>query len=42
MENVLCLRTQIFRWHKAFLDGHENMENEFHSGSFAHKKRTKM
>ena len=25
-------RTQIFRWHKAFLDGHESVEDEPRSG----------
>jgi hypothetical protein len=26
------LRAQVFRWHKAFLDGHENVEDEPRSG----------
>ena len=26
------LREQVFRWHKAFLDGHESVEDEPHSG----------
>jgi len=25
-------RTQVFRWHEAFLDGHESAEDEPHSG----------
>ena len=26
------LRAQVFRWHKTFLNGHESVEDEPHSG----------
>jgi len=40
MESIFfLLRAQVFRWHKAFLD--ENVEDEFRSGSLAHKKTDK-
>ena len=37
------LRTQVFRWHKAFLDGRESVEDEPRCGrTCTSKKRTKM
>jgi len=35
-------KTQVFRWHKAFLDGRESVEDEPRCGRLARQKRTKM
>jgi len=35
-------RTQVFRWHNAYLDGRESVEDEPRSGNLARQKRTKM
>ena len=34
--------TQVFRWHKAFLDGRESVEDEPRCGIASRQKRTKM
>jgi hypothetical protein len=35
-------RTQVFRWHKALLDGRESVEDEPRLEDLARQKRTKM
>src|SRR5215469_2744024 len=38
MENISLSRAQVFRWHKSFLEGQEQVEDEPHAGRLSTSK----